>query len=91
MNISPGFVFLDLISIRYYCLLNLMKKLSYPEWVYKFKTKGTTVKKVGNRYYLYETTSKRVPGKKYPQPIEKYIGAIDEEKGLIKKKVRSNS
>ena len=65
-----------------------MKDLSYPEWVYKFKTKGTVIKKVGNRYYLYKATSKRVPGKKYPQPIEKYIGVLDEEKGLIKSNIK---
>jgi len=36
----------------------------YPEWVQQQRTKGTTVKKVGNTYYLYKRTSKRVPGKK---------------------------
>jgi hypothetical protein len=47
--------------------------------VNEFKVKGTSVKKVGNEYYLYRATSKRVPGKKYPQPVEEYIGVITKE------------
>ena len=57
----------------------------YPEWVQAQRMKGTTVKKVGNNYYLYKRTSKRVPGKKYPQPVDTYIGMITPD-GLIKKK-----
>ena len=34
----------------------------YPDWVNAFKEKGTSIKKVGNEYYLYRATSKRVPG-----------------------------
>lgn len=49
---------------------------NYPEWVKQFREKGTAVKKVGNAYYLYKHTSKRVPGKKYPQAVDKYIGLI---------------
>ena len=48
----------------------------YPEWVQKYREKGTTVKKKGNSYYLYKRTSKRVPGKKYPQPVDTYVGII---------------
>lgn len=48
----------------------------YPDWVQKQKTTGTTVKKVGNNYYLYKHSSKRVPGKKYPVPVDTYIGKI---------------
>lgn len=48
----------------------------YPDWVQAHRTKGTTVKKKGNAYYLYKRTSKRVPGKKYPQPVDTYIGII---------------
>lgn len=48
----------------------------YPDWVQKFRSKGTTVKMVGNRYYLYKHSSRRVPGKKYPQPVDTYIGLI---------------
>lgn len=34
-------------------------------------------------YYLYKRTSRRVPGKKYPQPVDTYIGIITPE-GVIK-------
>lgn len=61
----------------------------YPEWVQKYRTRGMTVKKKGDSYYLYKRTSKRVPGKKYPQPVDTYVGLITPE-GVIqsdKKKV----
>ena len=48
----------------------------YPEWVQKYREKGTTIKKKGDSYYLYKRTSRRVPGKKYPQPVDTYIGII---------------
>jgi len=63
---------------------------SYPDWVNAFKEKGTSVKKVGNEYYLYRATSKRVPGKKYPQPVEEYIGIITRE-GVVRTRVRKIS
>ncbi len=55
----------------------------YPEWVQAFRTRGTTVKKKGDAYYLYKRTSKRVPGKKYPQAVDTYIGLITPQ-GVIK-------
>ena len=55
----------------------------YPDWVQKYRTKGTTVKKKGNAYYLYKRTSRRVKGKKYPQPVDTYIGIITPD-GVIK-------
>jgi len=63
---------------------------SYPDWVNAFKEKGTSVKKVGNEYYLYRATSRRVPGKKYPQPVEEYIGKITRE-GVDRTKIRKVS
>ncbi len=48
----------------------------YPEWVQKYRERGTTIKKKGDAYYLYKRTSKRVPGKKYPQPVDTYVGII---------------
>lgn len=56
-----------------------MAKTVYPDWVQKQKTKGTAVKKVGNNYYLYKHSSKRVPGKKNPVPSDTYIGKITPE------------
>lgn len=55
----------------------------YPDWVQAQRTRGTTVKKKGDTYYLYKRTSRRVPGKKYPQPVDTYIGIITPE-GVIK-------
>ena len=48
----------------------------YPDWVQKYREKGTTIKKKGGAYYLYKRTSRRVPGKKYPQPVDTYVGII---------------
>lgn len=48
----------------------------YPDWVQAQRIQGTTVKKKGDNYYLYKRTSRRVPGKKYPQPVDTYIGLI---------------
>ncbi len=62
----------------------------YPEWVQNYRTRGTTVKKQGERYYLYKRTSKRVPGKKYPQPVDTYIGVITPE-GIIEPKKKKVS
>ena len=62
----------------------------YPDWVNTHKEKGTSIKKVGNEYYLYRSTSKRVPGKKYPQPIQEYIGTITKD-GVLKTNVRKIS
>lgn len=54
----------------------------YPDWVQQHRTRGTTVKKKGDAYYLYKRTSKRVPGKKWPQPVDTFIGVITPE-GVI--------
>lgn len=60
----------------------------YPEWVQQYRRKGTTIKKVGDHYYLYKHTSKREPGRKNPVPVDTYIGKITpqgiEEKGYRK-------
>lgn len=71
----------------------MKKETVYPEWVQEQRKRGTTVKKVGNTYYLYKRTSKRVPGKKYPQPVDTYIGIITPD-GVIesrKKKLATTS
>lgn len=60
-----------------------MTEKRYPDWVQEQRTRGTTVKKKGDTYYLYKRTSRRVPGKKYPQPVDTYIGIITPE-GVIK-------
>lgn len=57
-----------------------------PEWVQKYKKPGTTVKKIGNNYYLYSATSKWNPDKRYPQSIQTYIGKITED-GILNERV----
>ena len=64
----------------------MQNKTVYPEWVQQYRKKGTTVKKVGNTYYLYKRTSKRVPGKKYPQPVDTYIGIITPDGSVERKR-----
>ena len=54
----------------------------YPDWVQRQRRKGTTVKEKGGKYYLYKRTSRRVAGKKYPQPVDTYIGVITPD-GII--------
>lgn len=52
--------------------------MKYPEYVKKYKPKGTIVKFVRDQYYVYKATSKRVPGKKYPQQVVgDLVGKID--------------
>lgn len=51
----------------------------YPDYVKKYRPKGTIVKKTRNTYYVYEATSKIVEGKTYPvQVIKGLKGKIDE-------------
>ena len=40
-----------------------MSEKVYPDWIQKQKTTGTTVKKVGNNYYLYKPFFKTGPWK----------------------------
>ena len=55
----------------------------YPEWVEKFKTKGTNISKINDNYYLYEVTSVWDKEKKRARKITKqYLGKITEN-GLI--------
>lgn len=57
-----------------------------PEWVEQYKIQGTTVKKIGNNYYLYYATSKRVLDKPYPVSEQTYIGKITEN-GVFSERV----
>lgn len=53
--------------------------MKYPDYVKRFKPKGTIVKRVNDTYYAYYATSKRVPDKNYPvQVIKGLAGRIDE-------------
>jgi hypothetical protein len=57
---------------------------NYPEWVIKYKEKGTYINLVKGKYYLYAAHSERVPGtKKVKRVCDAYLGRITEEDGLI--------
>lgn len=58
-------------------------KTVYPDWVQAFRSKGTTIRKVGNSYYLYgrKLDQTRDDGKR--RYIDTYIGRITPE-GVIK-------
>ena len=59
----------------------------YPEWVMKYKEKGTYINCVKGKYYLYAAHSERVRGtKKVKRVCDGYIGRITEEDGLIPSK-----
>ena len=64
-----------------------MKLEKLPDFAKPFKKKGFDVNKSGNRYQLFQISSKRVEGKQYPVATRTYIGTIDPVKGLIPKKV----
>lgn len=56
----------------------------YPEWVMKYKEKGTYINYVKGKYYLYAAHSERVPEtKKVKRICDAYLGRITEEDGLI--------
>lgn len=60
--------------------------MELPDWVRKHKTKGTEVRHVNGRYYLYKIHSVRDPKKGRPRKItDKYLGKITPE-GLMKPK-----
>ena len=61
------------------------KKSDYPDWVMKYKEKGTYINKVGDKYYLYAAHSERIKGTdKVKRVSDGYIGRITEKDGLIK-------
>ena len=61
--------------------------MNYPDWVEKHKEKSTSVKKIGESYYLYRVASERVAGKKHPVSRQTYIGKIT-EKGVERAGIR---
>lgn len=55
----------------------------YPNWVNKQHAPGTSIKQIGDNYYLYSVTSKYDKNKGYPTSIQSYVGKITKD-GLIK-------
>lgn len=64
-----------------------MERVSYPDWVEKYRGKGKTIRKVRNGYGLYQCTSVYVKGMKYPKSKQVYLGMITEKDGFIPKTI----
>ena len=59
-------------------------KSSHPEWALAFKRKGTELRCLNGRYYLYEVTSRWNPEKKRSIKITgKFLGSITESDGFV--------
>lgn len=57
---------------------------THPEWAAKHKRKGSELRLINGRYYLYQVSSKWDPEKKRPRKITgKLIGRITNEDGFI--------
>lgn len=57
---------------------------NYPEWVIKYKEKGTYINYANGKYYLYAAHSQRIPGtKKVNRICDGYLGRITEKEGLV--------
>ena len=62
----------------------MKKKSLHPEWALACKRKGTELRLIRGKYYLYEATSKWKPEKKRSIKITgKYLGRITEAEGLV--------
>jgi transposase len=60
--------------------------MAHPDWALKFKAKGTELRNIGGRYYLYRISSKYDKERKVTRKItHEMIGTITEESGLIPK------
>lgn len=57
----------------------MTKKMTYPDWVEEYHKDGTSIKQIGDNYYLYNVSSKRIKGKKYPVVTQKYVGKITKD------------
>ena len=56
----------------------------HPAWATAHKRKGTELKRINGRYYLYEVSSKWNPEKKRAVKITgRILGNITEEKGFV--------
>ena len=62
----------------------MKKKSLHPEWALACKRKGTELRRINGRYYLYEVTSKWNPEKKRSVKITgKLLGKITEADGFV--------
>lgn len=66
----------------HYCLDFIMSK--HPEWATKHRRRGTELRCLNGKYYLYEVSSKWNPEKKRSQKITgKLLGKITEKDGFM--------
>lgn len=64
--------------------------MQHPEWATKHKIKGTELRLINGKYYLYKITSKWDKEKKVTRKITLgMIGRITEKEGLIPKGQRA--
>ena len=69
-------------------MANHIRRNRYPDWVVKFRTKGTLVAKREDRYYLYRVSSHWNSTKKRSQlKTDEFLGRITPE-GLIEPKAK---
>ena len=61
-----------------------MKQSEFPQWARKIKeeSEGNVLRLKGDKIYLYKSTSRRIPEKKYPVATEEYLGVVTPN-GLI--------
>lgn len=60
----------------------------HPEWATKHKRKGTELRLIKGRYYLYAVSSKWCPEKKRPKKITgKILGKITEKDGFVESEI----
>ena len=78
-------IFFVLLQLRKYVIVEIMaKKASHPEWALAFKRKGTELRLLNGRYYLYEVTSKWNSEKKRSvKKTCKLLGCITESEGFV--------
>ncbi len=61
----------------------------FPDWVLKYKKKGTELREIRGCYYVYEVSSKWDKELKRPRKITgSYLGRITEAEGFIPKKTK---
>lgn len=72
-----------ILQLRKYVIIRKDMKI-HPKWATKHKKKGTELRFLNGRYYLYEVTSKWNPEKKRSQKITgKLLGKITKEDGFV--------
>jgi hypothetical protein len=64
------------------------RKIVYPDWAEKYRTRGHTIRKVRDGYGLYRCTSVYVRGS-HPKSVQEYLGMITEADGFVPKIVVS--